>query len=197
MGGGRELGHNKQSLGHSSAGAEGGKGRGMLWHRLGSALGAEPPLPSQPTLNHSNTGTSHAAHPGELTGSSHGPSMGDTAAHAGPGSVRGPTATKHPSMGHRMDTGPGEMVQDWDSAVLGMVPAGPCLAAQTGAEGRCQWVGAPGCCSAGRGQGQSPGPLSLTCLSPAVLGKGGGRGRRAHQRALWSLMKAVLSLWAS
>lgn len=39
--------------------------------------------------------------------------------------VSGPTATKHPSMGHRMDTGPGGMVQDWDGAVLGMVPAGP------------------------------------------------------------------------
>lgn len=68
-------------------------------------------------------------------------------------------------------------MQDWDGVVLGMVPAGPCLATQTGAEGRCQWVGAPGCCSAGRGQGQSPGPLSLTCPSPAVLGREeGGAG---------------------
>lgn len=89
----------------------------------------------------------------------------------------GPTATKHPGMGHGMDAGPGEMVQDWDGAVLGMVPAGPCLATQTRAEGWCQWVGAPGCCSAGRGQGQSPGPLSLTCPMPAVLGsEEGGAG---------------------
>lgn len=52
--------------------------------------------------------------------------------------VSGPTATKHPSMGHRMDAGPREMVQDWGGAVLGMVPAGPCLATQTRAEGWCQ-----------------------------------------------------------
>lgn len=152
----------------------------MLWHRLGSALGAEPTLPQEPTLNHGSSRDFTRCPPWRThrtPSSSHVLSRGDTAAHAGPGSVRGPTATKHPSMGHRMGTGPGEMVQDWDGAVLGMVPAGPRLATQTGAEGRCQWVGAPGCCSAGRGQGQSPGPLSLACLSPAVQGREeGGAG---------------------
>lgn len=134
------------------------------------------PCPSQPTLNHSNTGTSHAAHAGELTGSSHGPSMGDTAARAGPGSVRGPTATKHPSKGHRMDTGPGEMVQDWDGAVLGMVPAGPCLAARLGLrDGASGWEPQAAAVQEGvrdRVQGPSASPASaLQCWA----GRGEGQ----------------------
>ena len=43
-------------------------------------------------------------------------------------------------------------------------------------DGAGRW-GAPVCCGVGGGQGQSPGPLGLTCPGPAVLGREeGGAG---------------------
>lgn len=125
------------------------------------------------------------------------PRAGDMAASAGPVSARGPAAIKYPRVGYRMDAGPREMVQDWDGAELGTVLAGPCPAAQARAKGQCQRVGSPGLLRCRRGMGAESGAPRPHLPRPHSAGQGGGRGGRAHQRALWSLMKAVLSLWAS
>lgn len=74
----------------------------MLRHRPGSALGAEPTLPQEPTLNHGSSRDFTRCPPWRThrtPSSSHVLSRGDTAAHAGPGSVGAPLPPNTPAWG--------------------------------------------------------------------------------------------------
>jgi len=185
--------------GVSGAGGRRATGWAQCWgaEHVSAQGRATLPRPAQPEQRQRRDPTRCPPWGTRVTPSSNSPPRaGDTTASAGPVSARAPTAIRHPSAGHRMDAGPREMVQDGrcraGDGASRAVPGSPAWD-----QGMVPEVGSPGLLRCGRGTGAESGAPRPHLPQPCGAGQGGGRGRRAHQRALWSLMKAVLSPWAS
>lgn len=191
-GGGRGPRHSSQAREASGSPASTERARAGGCHAVGTLPQTGQPEQRPPA-------TPRSAHPGGtcVTHSSSSSRPPGAGGHGCQRRVRGLVTVERPGAECGMGARPREMVQDWDGAELGMVLAGLCPAAQAGAKGRCQRMGSPGLLRCRRGTGTESGAPRPCLPRPRSAGQGEGRGGRAHQRALWSLMKAVLSLWPS
>lgn len=151
-------------------------------------------IPGQPSLSSDNPGTHTLPTRRDMCDPQQQPPSraGDTAVSAGP--VSGPAATTHPSTGSGWTRGRDRWSQTKTVPSWGRCRQG-CAHLPRPGQGTVPVGESPGLLWCGTGaESGTPRPHLPW---PHGAGQGGGRGGRAHQRALWSLMKAVLSLWAS